>query len=86
VEKVIVNKYKVDTTKNYMLADIILAAFKGDTSESLKHRVFLTSKKTLLNEFNHFEGNMNIFQPAIDISDTALEKERKSIIDFIARL
>lgn len=23
-----------------------------------------------MNEFNHFEGNMNIFQPAIDITET----------------
>ena len=38
-------------------------------------RVFFTSRKTLLNEFNHFEGNMNIFQPAIDITKSALQKE-----------
>ena len=29
-----------------------------------------------------FEGNMNIFQPAIDITDTALKKEKDSILDF----
>ena len=40
-----------------------------------KLRVFFTSRKTLLNEFNHFEGNMNIFQPAIDITQAALQKE-----------
>ena len=37
--------------------------------------MFFTSRKTLLNEFNHFEGNMNIFQPAIDITEAALQKE-----------
>lgn len=42
-------------------------------------RVFFTSRKTLLNEFNHFEGNMNIFQPAIDITKSALQKEISEI-------
>jgi hypothetical protein len=40
----------------------------------------------LLNEFNHFEGNMNIFQPAIDISDKALKKESEDIIQFLSQL
>lgn len=44
-----------------------------------EYKVFFTSRKTLLNEFNHFEGNMNIFQPAIDISKSALQKEVQSI-------
>jgi hypothetical protein len=29
---------------------------------------------------------MNIFQPAIDITDTALEKEKNGILDFLSRL
>jgi len=37
------------------------------------------SKKTLINEFNHYEGNLNLFQPAIDISNKHLEKEKKDI-------
>jgi len=41
--------------------------------------VFFTSKKTLLNEFNYFEGNINIFQPAIDIESSALQREVTSI-------
>lgn len=86
VEKKLVEKYKINTDENYMLADIIMAAFDGKTKESRRRRVFLTSKKTLLNEFNHFEGNMNIFQPAIDISDSALEKEKASIDDFLMKL
>ncbi|MCD3216155.1 hypothetical protein G8S55_02660 [Clostridium botulinum C] len=67
-----------------MLGQIIWQAFKG--KENIKQRVFLTSRKTLLNEFNHFDGNMNIFEPAIDISDTALEKEIKDIIVFLDSL
>ena len=37
-----------------------------------RNRIRLTSKKTLINEFNHFEGNLSIFQPAIDITDQVL--------------
>lgn len=69
-----------------MLTDIIHKAFgpkQGATQEQnyqvMKDRVFFTSRKTLLNEFNHFEGNMNIFQPAIDITDKALQKEIDAI-------
>lgn len=65
-----------------MLTDIIQKAFKpvaGATQEQKdkerNNRVFFTSRKTLLNEFNHFEGNMNIFQPAIDITETMLQRE-----------
>jgi len=84
VERKLVQKYSIDTNKYYMLTDIIMQAYKGDTPESKKGRVFLASKKTLLNEFNHFEGNMNIFQPAIDITDSALEKEKTNILNFLA--
>jgi hypothetical protein len=39
-----------------------------------------------LNEFNHFEVDMSIFQPAIYITDTDLLKEKDEIIKFIADL
>jgi len=73
VEKVLIDKYKIDTEKEkeQALQNIINKAFIKDTDK----RIFFTSRKTLLNEFNHFEGNMNIFQPAIDITETALKKE-----------
>ena len=51
-----------------------------------KFRVFFTSRKTLLNEFNHFEGNMNIFQPAIDINLMALRKEIDDIEAMLAEV
>ncbi|MFZ2539408.1 MAG: hypothetical protein WAX04_10965 [Oscillospiraceae bacterium] len=54
--------------------------------EKLQYRVFFTSRKTLLNEFNHFEGNMNIFQPAIDIEDNALQREVYAIHEKLALL
>ncbi|MBI6060151.1 hypothetical protein G6Z35_14870 [Clostridium perfringens] len=76
-----------------LLQEIIMSAFKenqDDSNEKIKKktkdRVFFTSRKTLLNEFNHFEGNMNIFQPAIDITNKALEKERESIIEYLENL
>ncbi|PQL07066.1 hypothetical protein CG436_13850 [Pantoea ananatis] len=64
-----------------MLSSIIYASFKGDEVEKVQNRVFFMSKKTLLNEFNHFEMDMNIFQPAIDITDKALNAEKTKILN-----
>lgn len=83
VERKLVTKFSINTKKYDNLGAIILKAYNGNDKISIKKRVFLISKKTLLNEFNHFEGNMSIFQPAIDISDYTLQKEKKEIIDFI---
>ena len=84
VEKTLVDKYKINTNKHSQLGDIIAAAFRDNTNiHNVKRRVFLTSKKTLINEFNHFEGNLSIFQPAIDITDTALAHEKADIITFV---
>ena len=76
-----------------MLTNIIQKAFRtqaGTTKEEKNkmrdNRVFFTSRKTLLNEFNHFEGNMNIFQPAIDITENALNKEIQDIERELAEL
>lgn len=65
---------------------MISKAFKGKGRDAVRKRVFLTSRKTLLNEFNHFEGNLSIFQPAIDISDQALKKEKQEILQFLSLL
>ena len=81
VEKTLVEKFKVDTTVNKQLGQIISQAFPEDGDQiQIRNRVFFTSKKTLINEFNHFEGNLSIFQPAIDITDQALGQE-KSLIE-----
>ena len=71
------------------LNQIIQRAFRcketdPDYEQKRKFRVFFTSRKTLLNEFNHFEGNMNIFQPAIDITQAALQKEITDIESELA--
>lgn len=64
---------------------IILAAYpRNGGINSTKNRIILMAKKTLLNEFNHYEGNLSIFQPAIDISDQTLKKEKNEIEDFFA--
>ena len=75
------------------MTDIIQKAFRpaaGVTQkqkdEARNNRVFFTSRKTLLNEFNHFEGNMNIFQPAIDITEAALQKEVADIESKLIQL
>ena len=84
VEKELVDAFEIPTRDMDTLNQIILRAFKCrdtdvDFERKRNFRVFFTSKKTLLNEFNHFEGNMNIFQPAIDINSMALRKEINDI-------
>ena len=87
IEKKLVERFKIDTVCNDQLGKIILAAYPdANNIEQIRNRVYLTSKKTLINEFNHFEGNLSIFQPAIDISDSALKKEYKDIMDFIGKI
>ena len=87
IEKMLVSKYHIDTSNYKQLGQIISQAFPDDKdSNDIKNRVILTTKKTLLNEFNHFEGNMSIFQPAIDITDRMLKKEKDEIIAFINSL
>ena len=78
VEKELVDAFGLITREMDTLNQIIQKAFPryhDDNEINRNLRVFFTSRKTLLNEFNHFEGNMNIFQPAIDITLAALNKE-----------
>lgn len=91
IEKKLVSKYNIDTESKSgarQLGQIISEAFPENSKNSgdIKNRVFLTTKKTLLNEFNHFEGNMSIFQPAIDITDHMLGKEKTDILAFVNSL
>ena len=83
VEKTLVEKYSIDTTRYDQLGSIISQAFPADDVDSIRKRVRLTSKKTLINEFNHFEGNLSIFQPAIDITEKALGAERTDVLTFV---
>ena len=83
VEKGLVEAFNIPTHDMDTLNQIIRKAFPEsrdvEDERNRKLRVFFTSRKTLINEFNHFEGNMNLFQPAIDINPTALRKEIKDI-------
>lgn len=69
----------IQRTLGYRMTD-------ADIDKKREYKVFFTSRKTLLNEFNHFEGNMNIFQPAIDIEAEALQREINSIESKLQQL
>jgi ABC-type Mn2+/Zn2+ transport system ATPase subunit len=87
VEKALVQKFNINTNEKKKLGQIISAAYPDENDiTQIRNRIRLTSKKTLINEFNHFEGNLSIFQPAIDITDQALGKERTDIVTFIRSL
>lgn len=87
VEKKLVEKFSIDTTQYKQLGQIISEAYPNENDiKQIKNRIRLTSKKTLINEFNHFEGNLSIFQPAIDITDHALENERTNVVTFVSNL
>jgi len=80
-EKVLADKYQINTDNYDQLSSIIYEAYKSDNEYDKKMRIFFYSKKSLLNEFNHFDGNMSIFQPAIDISEEILNKEKQEILN-----
>lgn len=83
VEKTLVEKYLSNGKHGDQLGEIIRQAYPDVTDPDQKSkRIKLMSKKTLLNEFNHFEGNLSIFQPAIDISDAILLHEVIDIKEF----
>ena len=95
VEKELVDIFEVEINpmKPPMLNQLIqrtLRANKVDSEIEIEkkrnYRVFFTSRKTLINEFNHFEGNMNIFQPAIDIEASALQEEICAVEEKLASL
>ena len=95
VEKELVDIFELEINpmKPPMLNQLIqrtLRANKADSEIEIEkkrdYRVFFTSRKTLINEFNHFEGNMNIFQPAIDIEASALQEEISAVEEKLASL
>ncbi len=86
VEKTLVEKYNINTDENEQLGKIIDAAFPRNNTDTIKFRVALTSKKTLINEFNHFEGNLSIFYPAMDISTQVLLQEKEKINELMSEI
>lgn len=85
-EKVLVDKYNINTNRYEQLSSIISESFEDNTDDNKRNKVAFFSKKTLLNEFNHFDGNMSIFQPAIDISESTLSKEKEEILNILLAL
>lgn len=83
VEKRLIEEFRISKNKD-KTNDIIMAAYSSKNTQCVKNRTKLMAKKTLLNEFNHFEGNLSIFQPAIDISEQQLHKEIQEIEDFFS--
>lgn len=81
VEKALIGKYYI---KPIGLDDVLLLSniIIGSKLEEELQRFFMT-RKTLINEFNHFEFNMSIFHPAIDIKEHDLIEESKSIMKTI---
>lgn len=84
VEKCLCTKFPEKTKRCELLGEIISKALTN--SKYMPVRVKLSSEKTLLNEFNHYEGNFNLFQPAIDITESKLKKEKKEILDIISQI
>lgn len=70
------DKSKIDISKNYQLHQIINIYLKYNYNL----KTALISKKTLLNEFNHFEYDMCLFMPSLDISNSKLSEEKDNII------
>lgn len=66
---------KLDLSRNPQLHNIIEKYLANRMDLKSK----LLAKKTLLNEFNHFEFDMCLFMPSLDISDTKLKEERENI-------
>lgn len=83
VEKTLTDTYPMGTRYD-QLGKIISRALNSEGNK--RRRIYLLSRKTLLNEFNHFEGNMNIFQPAIDICYSSLKSERERIIEILGEI
>lgn len=84
VERELVDLFHIEAGEMDTLNQIINKALNCSQDDPLfeqkrKYRVYFTSRKTLLNEFNHFEGNMSLFQPAIDINKDTLRKEIEGI-------
>jgi len=86
VEDTLARKFDINFRKHDQLTRIINKAFNGSGDSDIGHRVFLLSRKSLLNEFNHFEQDLNLFQPALDITDTALRKEKHDILAFLSEI
>jgi len=91
VDRCLTRQFKIRTKgRKLLLTNILNESLVDDKVFDEKEKMIirlakakLASKKTLLNEFNHFEGNLSIFQPAIDISDDILNNEILEINEIL---
>ncbi|MDN4509355.1 AAA family ATPase [Gordonibacter sp. RACS_AR49] len=66
------------------LYNYISACLRDSENEYEKRwRRKMLSKKTLLNSFSHYEWNVNVFQPAIDISEKTLTSEIQEVLAMV---
>lgn len=80
VEAALISKYNIPDGKSDMLTSTINYAYRGNDATIKERRRFFMGRKTLLNEFNHYESDLCIYLPAIDISDETLKEEYDLII------
>ena len=80
VEAALISKYSIPDDKCDMLTSTINYAYRGNDATIKERRRFFMGRKTLLNEFNHYESDLCIYLPAIDISDETLKEEYDLII------
>jgi len=83
-ERVLIDCFKPKISGDYKLGEIMDECLKGDDYRVF--RVALMSKKVLINEFNHFESDLNVFQPSLDISDEILEKETTEVMKVLEEI
>lgn len=74
---------RLNINKYPTLHTVIDEYLPRNSAKNRSLRAQLLSKKTLLNEFNHFEGNMSVFLPSLDISSESLEVETAGIDKII---
>ena len=84
-EKVLCSKFGIDGS-DMLFGNICSKAmekartmYPSRSEEIMEWKAGLMSKKSLVNDFNHFEGSLSIFFPAIDVSDEVLQRESDSI-------
>jgi hypothetical protein len=80
VESALISKYGIPPNKCEQLTQTISLAYRGSDATTKERRRFFMGRKTLLNEFNHYESDLCIYLPAIDISDETLQREYNLII------
>jgi ABC-type lipoprotein export system ATPase subunit len=88
IEKTLVDKYNIiiKETEHRTLYSILRKAHSPENNLPDSIYASLMSKKTLLNDFAHAEFDLNLFLPALDISDYFLKKEIEQIQENVLEI